>query len=190
MRTPGFPQTDDHPVVCVSWNDAVAFCEWLSSKEKRRYRLPTEAEWEYACRAGTRTYFWCGDDPEALPQVGNVADASLKEKFANYSYAIHGRDGYTFTSPVEAFAPNPFGLYDMHGNACQWCADWFDADYYHNSPLTDPTGPKQGTKRVARGGSFVSLISHDRSAYREAAEPDLRHIRNWLSRRCRLAKWK
>lgn len=87
-RNPGWEQTDDHPVVNVTWNDAVAFCEWLSRKEGATYRLPTEAEWEYACRAGTTTRFWSGDDPETLAAAGNVRDATAKAKFPDWRDAI------------------------------------------------------------------------------------------------------
>ncbi len=121
-RNVAFEQADSHPVVNVSWNDAVAFCEWLSRKERRTYRLPTEAEWEYACRAGTTTRYWCGNDPEKLGEVANTADAALKAKFGGTAPTIRARDGYVFTSPVGSFRANPFGLYDMHGNVWQWCA--------------------------------------------------------------------
>ena len=173
-HNPGFPQGENHPVVCVSWNDAIAFCKWLSLKERVTYRLPTEAEWEYSCRTGTSSYFWCGNDPDELSKVANVLDASFKAKFPNHTWAIRSSDGYVFTSPVGAFKCNPFGLNDMHGNVCQWCSDWFDADYYNRSLRDDPTGPNNGTRRVLRGGGFISCISHDRSAYRECASPEIR----------------
>ena len=118
-RNPGFEQSDEHPVVCVSWNDAIAFCNWLSKKGGKTYRLPTEAEWEYACRAGTKTRYYSGDDPETLATVGNVGDAAAKASFPDWKGTIKANDGYVFTSPVGKFKPNPFGLYDMHGNAWQ-----------------------------------------------------------------------
>ena len=121
-RNAGFEQTDEHPVVNVSWNDAVAFCKWLSRKEGNTYRLPTEAEWEYACRAGTTTRYYSGDDPETLANAGNVADAATKVKFPDWTIkAGKASDGYVFTAPAGSFKPNAFGLYDMHGNAWQWC---------------------------------------------------------------------
>jgi formylglycine-generating enzyme required for sulfatase activity len=119
-RSPDFDQTDDHPVVTVSWNDASAFCDWLSQKEGQKYRLPTEAEWEYACRAGTRTRYYSGDDPESLVAMGNVADATAKATFPDWP-TIGGHDGYVYTAPVGQFRPNDFGLYDMHGNVWEWC---------------------------------------------------------------------
>jgi formylglycine-generating enzyme len=169
-RNTGFPQSDEHPVVCVSWNDAVAFCQWLSRKEGKTYRLPTEAEWEYACRAGTTTRYYSGDDPETLPQVGNVADATLKAKFPKWK-TIRASDGYVFTAPVGQFRPNAFGLYDMHGNALQWCADRFGAEYYSASPVDDPTGPDSGDLRVFRGGSWYGGPGFDRSADRGGKAP-------------------
>ena len=153
-RNAGFEQTDEHPVVNVSWNDAAAFCKWLSHRENKTYRLPTEAEWEYACRAGTTTRYYSGDDPETLAEVGNIGDAALKSKYPDYRCAIKASDGYAFTAPVGSFEPNAFGLYDMHGNAWQWCADRYGKDYYAASPTDDPTGPDSGKERVLRGGSW------------------------------------
>jgi sulfatase modifying factor 1 len=161
----GFVQSDDQPVVNVSWNDAVAFCQWLSRKEKIAYRLPSEAEWEYACRAGTTTLYSFGDDPEGLAAVANVADASAREKFSSWS-GIAGRDGHVFTAPVGSFQPNAFGLFDMHGNVWEWCRDWFGESYYAKSPEKDPVGPPTGTVRVFRGGSWYDAASLCRSAFR------------------------
>jgi formylglycine-generating enzyme len=172
-RNVGFEQTDEHPVVGVSWNDAVAFCKWLSGKEGKTYRLPTEAEWEYACRAGTKTRYYSGDDPETLAKVGNVADAAFRVKFPNCSWAIKANDGYLFTAPVGQFKPNAFGLYDMHGNVWGWCADWYGADYYNKSPVDDPTGPAAGDCRVLRGGRWDDRPDIARSAWREGATPTL-----------------
>ena len=165
-RSAGFKQTDEHPVVCVSWDDAVAFCKWLSRKEGKTYRLPTEAEWEYACRAGTTTRYYSGDDPETLAKVGNVADATYRTKFPDTKYTIKARDGYVFTAPVGCFKPNAFGLYDMHGNAWQWCADRHGVWYYATSPADDPTGPDSEPLHELRGGSWGERPSDARSAGR------------------------
>ncbi len=173
-RNPGFTQTDEHPVLIVSWDDAMQFCRWLSRKERAEYRLPTEAEWEYACRAGTTTRWWCGDNAEALTKVANVADATLKAASSRWKYTIRGSDGYAFTSPVGSFRPNRFGLYDMCGNAFQWCADWYDAKYYDISPTDDPKGPLGGTLRVLRGGSWSFLPASSRSSSRLHVAPGLR----------------
>ena len=174
-RNTGFEQTDEHPVVNVSWNDAVAFCRWLSKKEGKTYRLPTEAEWEYACRAGTTTRYCSGDDPETLAKVGNVADAVAKAKFPDWKWAIRASDGYVYTAPVGKFKPNAFALYDMHGNAWQWCADWYGEDYYGKSPADDPTGPDTGAVRGLRGGSWAVWPEYSRSADRLGITPDYRH---------------
>ena len=155
-RSTVFAQTDEHPVIHVSWNDAAAFCQWLSKKEGKTYQLPTEAEWEYACRAGTTTRYHSGDDPETLATVANVADATAKAKLPNLTDVTKASDGYVFTAPVGRFKPNSFGLYDMHGNAWHWCADWYDEDYYGKSPVDDPKGPDSGEYyRVVRGSSWI-----------------------------------
>jgi formylglycine-generating enzyme required for sulfatase activity len=153
-KNPGYEQTDRHPVVNMSWNDANAFCRWLSKKENREYRLPTEAEWEYACRAGTETRFYNGNDPERVAEVGNVADASLKAKAAKWKGCMRASDGYPCAAPVGSFKPNAWGLYDMHGNAREWCADWYGEDYYRTCSGQDPKGPASGSKRIIRGGSW------------------------------------
>jgi len=175
-RDAGFKQTDDHPVVNVTWNDAKAFCEWLSKKENGTYRLPTEAEWEYACRAGTTTQYYCGDDPERLSQVGNVADATAKEELTNYpdSGYISSRDGHVFTAPVGRFQPNAFGLHNMHGNVSEWCQDWHSGDYYGNSPPTDPQGPSRASGRVFRGGRWLGDAWSCRAASRFGDGPQNR----------------
>ena len=172
-RNPGFSQEDTHPVVCVSHNDAVAFCQWLTTQEKyegRTYRLPTEAEWEYACRAGTEALFLISDDPEDLIKIANVADASAKEKFPAWS-CVKGNDGFVYTAPVGSFAPNSWGLYDMIGNAWEWCADGFDAKYYASSPAADPPGASGASHRVIRGGSWYDNAGYCRPAYRNGCTP-------------------
>ncbi len=168
-RNVGFEQTDEHPAVNVSWNDAVEFCKWLSKKDRKTYRLPTEAEWEYACRAWTTTRYYSGDDPETLAKAGNVADAAAKAKFPGWTWTLKANDGYAFTAPVGKFKPNAFGLYDMHGNAWQWCADWYGAEYYAKSPIDDPIGPDSGDFRVLRGGSWDGWPFFTRSADRSGA---------------------
>lgn len=172
-RNAGFEQTEEHPVANVSWNDAMAFCGWLSRKEGKTYRLPTEAEWEYACRAGTTTRYHCGDDLEGLAQVANVADAAVRNKFG-WQQTIGGSDGFVFTSPVGSLRPNAFGLYDMHGNVWQWCMDWYDKNYYSRSPVEDPTGPDSGRTRVLRGGAWFDRPHLVRSASRIWGEPSYR----------------
>jgi formylglycine-generating enzyme required for sulfatase activity len=169
-RKLGFKQTDDHPVVEVTWNDATAFCAWLSKKEGKHYELPTEAEWEYACRAGTQTRFWCGDEDASLKGNANIADASFKEKCPGVIWAATWDDGYAFTSPVGSFKANPWGLYDMHGNVWQWCADYYDATYYQNSDKKDPLNSSKSGARVLRGGCWFIPARGCRAAFRDMRE--------------------
>ena len=157
-RSIGLDTTDLDPVVNVNWNDALAFCDWLSKQEGQQYRLPTEAEWEYACRAGTTTAFSFGDDVSLLDQ---------------YAWYCANSDGQT--QPVGQKKPNAWGLHDIHGNVCEWCSDWFDVDYYkpfQQTPAIDPQGPEQGEFRVVRGGSWFNVPQNGRSAFRYSHEPD------------------
>jgi formylglycine-generating enzyme required for sulfatase activity len=167
----GWAQTERHPVVNVTWSDAVTFCAWLSRKEGREYRLPTEAEWEYACRAGTRTRFFTGDNEKSLDGFANVADRALKRKFPGWR-VVDIDDGFVFAAPVGCFKPNPWGLYDMHGNVWQWCADWYDEQYYGQKGNRDPKGPDSGGRRVLRGGSWDNYRGVGRAALRLRLEPD------------------
>jgi formylglycine-generating enzyme len=161
-RNPGWPQTGNHPVGNVSWNDAVKFCEWLGKKMGKTVRLPTEAEWEYACRAGTTTVFFTGDDPASLKGYANVPDEALRTKLGEPAGKARFPfdDGYPFTAPVGKFKPNPWGLHDMLGNVFQWCADEVPGD----SP-----------KRVLRGGSYNLNIQTCRCAYRGFSKPEGRY---------------
>ena len=170
---PGFEQTGNHPVVNVSWNDAMEFCEWLSRKEGKEYRLPTEAEWEYACRGGTKTPYQGGDDAETLADFGNVADKTAKLKFGDLK-AIRAQDGYVFTAPIGQFRANQFGLHDMHGNVWEWCSDLYAMNYYSNSPAHNPKGSEEGFSRVSRGGSWMHGASDCRSALRSPTSPSFR----------------
>ena len=154
---------DELPVDSVTWDEAVAFCQRLSEMDGRSYRLPTEAEWEYACRAGSDTPFWWGH--------------TIHPGQANYD----GRCAYnggklgkfrSRTSPVDRFAPNPWGLHDMHGNLWQWCSDWFGK--YDTDKNTDPRGALRGTHRVVRGGSWQHTPRRARAAARGQEEPATR----------------
>jgi formylglycine-generating enzyme required for sulfatase activity len=173
---PGFAQTDQHPVVNVTWNDAQALAQWLSKREGRKYRLPTEAEWEYAARAGTRTRYNCGDAPSCLLKAANTFDEAAKPYWPQFAAnALPGNDGFAFTSPVGSFTPNAFGLYDMHGNAWQWTQDWYGEDYYAQSPVDDPQGPPDGNVYVRRGGSWHTWALYARSSYRNWNTPQTRY---------------
>jgi hypothetical protein len=156
LMNPSKFKGDDLPVDNVSWFAAVKFCERLGGRQGRRYRLPTEAEWEYACRAGTQTQFYFGDDDSLLDEYGWWKENS------------EGR-----THPVGQKKPNAFGLYDMHGNVDEWCSDLFDEEYYKTSPSADPENTSTGIFRVLRGGSWWGETSACRCAHRSATYPDM-----------------
>lgn len=175
-KNPGFRQGNDHPVVNVTWNDAVAMSQWLSVKEGKKYRLPTEAEWEYACRAGTRTRYHSGDDLQTLLKVSNTFAADTKTGKSDWAiYATAEYDGFEFTAPVGSFTPNPWGLYDMHGNVWEWVADWYGDNYYATSPVDNPPGPDVGEVRVRRGGSWHTWPFYARSSFRNWNKPETRY---------------
>uniref|UniRef100_UPI00357102A7 formylglycine-generating enzyme family protein n=1 Tax=Alicyclobacillus cellulosilyticus TaxID=1003997 RepID=UPI00357102A7 len=168
-RTPEGPGSDigdrmDHPVVHVSWNDAVAYCKWAG------VRLPTEAEWEYAARGGLvqKRYAW-GD---ILHPNGEHRCNIWQGKFPEKNL---GTDGYLGTAPAKSFQPNGYGLYNVCGNVWEWCADWFAPDYFQRSPYRNPKGPAQGKTRVIRGGSYLchrSYCNRYRVAARSSNTPD------------------
>ena len=178
----GAKQSDTSPVVNVSWNDAAAFCEWLSKQEEATYRLPTEAEWEYACRAGTNTRFYNGDEVASVVRVGNVWDQSLFDLIGPMNHLdttilitpVPARDGFPLTSPAGRFRSNAFGLYDTIGNVAEWCSDWYDPDYYAQSPEEDPQGPEEGTQCLIRGGGWYAYPVYTRAAFRFAADLNYR----------------
>jgi formylglycine-generating enzyme required for sulfatase activity len=159
---PSMFKKGERPVERVTWEEAKAFCEKLSEKYGGSYRLPTEAEWEFACRAGTQTRFYFGDD----------SDYSQLEQ-----YAWCSKNSGSTTQPVGSKKPNPFGLYDMHGNVWEWCSDWYTEDYYSQSPEVDPQGTLIGSKRVLRGGGWLLSGRCSRSAARGAGVPSGRSNR-------------
>ena len=159
----------NHPVVHVSWNDAAAYCVWLSSKTGKTFQLPTEAEWEYACRAGTKTPFSTGEN--------------LTTKQANYHgdypYNKHPKGEYRKnTVAVESLEPNAWGLYNMHGNVWEWCRDWYNENYYDECKtkgvVENPEGPETRSIRVLRGGGWSGSAGRCRSAYRRSGTPGYR----------------
>lgn len=150
----------NNPVDCVSWENAVEFCEKLSNlpeekKAGRVYRLPTEAEWEYACRAGSKTAYSFGESTESLGDYAWFYDNSEIE-----------------THPVGEKKPNAWGLYDMHGNVWEWCSDWYGK--YPKGAVSDPVGPREGSFRVFRGGSWSFEAASCRSALRNWFDPSFR----------------
>ena len=168
---PGFPQEDTHPVVWVSWIDAQAFCTWLTPTDPGRfYRLPSEAEWEYACRAGA---------PEAYPfHIGQPLH-TLSSTQANFNGNIPyggaaAGPALPRTTPVGSYPSNGWGLYDLYGNVCEWCADWYEYGYYQQSPRQDPPGPPGNWLRVIRGGCLGSSGQRCRSAGRGGFVPTRR----------------
>ena len=160
------------PVVGISWDDARAYCEWLSELTGEQYRLPTEAQWEYACRAGTETRWSFSDEARDLDE-----------------HAWHSGNSDGKLHPVALKRPNPWGLYDIHGNVWEWCADWYAGDYYKRlsssaeehasgtpkTPSENPSGPQSGSYRVFRGGSWSYDADNCRSAYRDRWHPSYRY---------------
>ncbi len=196
-RTPGFSQTDEHPVTCVSWKDATAFCDWLSKAERTTYRLPTEAEWEYAARAGATTSYVGGDSSDTIYDYGNVADAALEAAHPGMTLrqriARLGKgegDGFVYTAPVGRLKPNNWGLLDTHGNVWEWCSDRYHDRYYSEltgatvmqrlpsdaKPVVDPQGPaatpnhQYGDWRSMRGGAWCTGPISSRCASRSYGE--------------------
>lgn len=166
-RNPGFAQSDNHPVVCVSWKDASSYCAWMSAKHSRVFRLPTEAEWEYACRSGSRSMFHTGATAASLQGSANIRDRAFHQVFPTAESAADWDDGFAFTAPVGSHAPNAFGLHDMHGNAGEWCSDWFDPEYYQSSEKINPAGPMLPRSwHVVRGGSWYNSAPGCRSSGR------------------------
>lgn len=174
-QNPGFPQDGTHPVTCISWYDAVAFCEWLSHQTKHVCRLPTEAELEYAQRANTLTRYYWGILPDAHGVWANVADPNgLEDKDIFFEKEVSmkhplpaGRnDKYRYTAPVGSFPPNPFGLYDAIGNAWEYTLDWEGAD----PARVDPRGADSETLRGMRGGSWMSTPDFYRPSFRAEIE--------------------
>lgn len=165
-QNPGFAQTEHDPVTNVTFNDAVYLSKWLSQKEGKTYRLPTEAEWEYSCLAGTQTRFGVGDDPEALSAYANLYDQRTAKNWAQWkNFAQKADDGFAFTAPVGSFKPNNFGLYDMSGNVWEWVSDTYSARYPEGK-VTDPTGPTANELRIRRGGSWHTWALYSRCQFR------------------------
>jgi sulfatase modifying factor 1 len=161
---PPSPFSDDsnlndpnQPVVAVSWFDAVAYCDWLSRAFGKTYRLPTEAEWERAARGGPEgeNFPWGNCAPEKLP-----------------NYASRWKSG---PEPVGLYAPNPFGLYNLGDNVHEWCADWYDANYYSAAPERNPQGPPSSGRRASRGGSWRHHIKVTRTAARSSIPPEFKY---------------
>jgi formylglycine-generating enzyme required for sulfatase activity len=155
-ESPGYPVSDNHPVACVSWNDARAYLEWLTAQTGHQYRLPTELEWEYAARAGTTSSRYWGDNPKAGCKLANTAEC---------------KDGQIYTAPTATFPPNPFGLRDLLGNLAEWTCSGYGTSYNGDeSRCSDTAG--SGAK-VFRGGSWLDAPGLVRAAARDGAPANL-----------------
>jgi formylglycine-generating enzyme required for sulfatase activity len=161
----GTPESDAYPVLGVNWDSAVAYCNWLSAKTGKKYRLPTEAEWEKAAR---------GTDQRRYPW-GNAIDRSYANFVGAQAFDTGRQVGYYDGTTREGQATHsnasPYGAYDMAGNVMEWCQDWYSRDYYAGSPRRNPRGPETGAYRVVRGGSFFVEAADLRSSARSAAWP-------------------
>lgn len=168
-RNPGFAQGDDHPVVCVSWEDAQAYARWLSQRTGHRYRLLTEAEWEYAARAGTVTRFWWGESEAEQCRHANGVDQTARAQVPGASgwTVAPCTDGFAYTAPVGRFRPNGFGLHDMAGNVWEWVEDC-RRDSYAGAPLDASVAVTTGgcSERVVRGASWIDAPRRLRPAFR------------------------
>jgi formylglycine-generating enzyme required for sulfatase activity len=170
-RNPGFRQNDSHPVVCVNWDDAHAYVAWLSEATGHIYRLLSEAEWEYVARAGTRTPFWWGSS--ITPAQANYAGTYVYYVYAGGAAKGEWRGS---TAPIGSFAANPWGLYNVHGNVCEWCEDILHGNY--NGAPEDGSAwlrGSDGSRRVVRGGSWCDTPVNLRSAFRDGIATDHRY---------------
>jgi formylglycine-generating enzyme required for sulfatase activity len=165
-KNPSFFKGEKLPVEKVSWNDAKEFCRKLSTIEGKTYTLPTEAEWEYACRAGVKNVAF-NFGPVISADKANYNATKLFPKRSGQVGQFREK-----TTPVGSFKPNAWGLYDMHGNVFEWCEDWYGIGYYRVSPTENPKGPDDGKSRVLRGGSWFHEPICCRSAYRSGNRPE------------------
>ena len=175
-RHPGFPQTDRDPVVCVSWNDAEAYTRWLSQRTGEHFRLPSEAEWEYAARAGSTSARYWGELANTACTYADVADESARREIPDGArWTIHPcDDGRAYTAPVGSYRPNAWGLYDMLGNVWQWVEDCYHSSYAAAPHSGAAWVDEHCDKRVLRGGSWAGYPAAVRSAVRLWYRPDIR----------------
>ncbi len=174
-RKPGFPQKDNDPVSCINWNDATAYANWLAHKTGKKYRLPTEAEWEYAARGNTNTARYWGDNPDDACKYANGADKTAQEKIEGAtSWSVHNcTDGFAYTSPTGHFKANAYKLNDILGNVWEWTEDNYHVNYV-DGPNDGSAWQGDGTKHVLRGGSWNNSPPNLRAAIRYKADATLR----------------
>jgi formylglycine-generating enzyme required for sulfatase activity len=174
-KNPDFKQGPKHPAMCLSWDDSKSYVRWLSETTSKAYRLPTEAEWEYAVRANSTTRYFFGRDEKKFCRYGNVADRAAKKRFPRWT-VLACNDGSVFTAPAGTYQPNAFGLYDMVGNAWQWLEDCWNPSYAHapSDGSADLSG--ECSRHIVRGGSWDSDESMVRSANRRRNFPTLRNF--------------
>ncbi|MDX2222677.1 MAG: SUMF1/EgtB/PvdO family nonheme iron enzyme [Rhodospirillaceae bacterium] len=175
-QAPGFAQDDTHPVVCVSWHDATAYAAWLAARTGKPYRLPSEAEWEYAARGGTRTAYFSGNDPHAICAHDNGHDLTSKRVHTGMPWPpVNCDDGFAETAPAGSFPGNPFGVHDVHGNVWEWLADCY-ADSYAGAPTDGRAVDAPGCmQRVYRGGGWSVERRGRRAANRGRYDPAQRY---------------
>jgi len=162
---------DNQPVTGVTWYDAVEYAGWLTRLSGRRFRLPTEAEWEYAARGGTSGRNYWGDDPYVACKNANGADQTAKTQWSDWT-VTECNDGYKVSAPAGRFAANDYGIHDIMGNAWEWTNDWYDADYYFESHGKNPPGPASGKLKIPRGGGWLNASECVRAADRNGFAPD------------------
>ena len=179
-RTPGFDQGEDHPVVCVSWRDAQAYLRWLSEGTGREYRLPSEAEWEYSARAGTRTRWYWGRSATLQCVLSNGGDRTLDLRLVNWRWAVAAcQDDAAYTAPIGSYEPNAFGLSDMLGNVWEWTEDCWHENY-RGAPRDGSAWTSGGDcrSRVLRGGSWQDSPRRLRSDLRNRYDAGRRSLSN------------
>ena len=179
-HTPGFGQGADHPVVCVSWRDAQAYLRWLSENTGREYRLPSEAEWEYAARAGTRTRWYWGRSATLQCALANGGDGTLDLRLGNWRWAVAAcQDDVAYTAPIGSYEPNTFGLSDMLGNVWEWTEDCWHENY-RGAPIDGSAWTIGGDcgSRVLRGGSWQDSPRRLRSDVRNRYDAGRRSLSN------------
>ncbi len=163
------------PAISFSYHAAETYCRWLSQVTGKTYRLPTEAEWEYACRAGTTTPYFFPGDPEKFEKSGFRAKLSKNDTAVINSYIIYRENSPSKTQEPSKVKANPFGLKNMTGNVAEFCSDWYQPDAYSQYPeglIVDPKGPETGEEHVVRGGSFLNMAGGVRSAARSYTQTE------------------